>query len=104
MWSQEEDGATPGTLVSDNNAAAAAGAAAAAAATAVGDLLDLSDPTPAPAPAAAATAAAPAPARGLDDLLGGLDIGGSGARRAGLPSGALTRPPFHSPVVRLTSC
>ena len=71
-----------GNLVSDNNAAAAAGAAAAASASAVGDLLDLSEPSPAPAPhaAAAAAAAAPSAARGLDDLLGGLDLGGSGER------------------------
>lgn len=79
---QEEDGSTPGVMVSDNNAAAAAGAAAAAAANSVGDLLDMSDASPVPGPLAVVTGhavAAPAvtstAARGLDDLLGGLDLG-----------------------------
>ncbi|KXZ48196.1 hypothetical protein GPECTOR_29g103 [Gonium pectorale] len=97
---EEEDGAVPGTLVSDNNAAAAAGAAAAAAASSVGDLLDLSDTTPVPAPAAAAAglpAAAPAPAvRGLDDLLGGLDLGGAPVASSSAPAAGLAADPFAS--------
>ncbi|PNW76833.1 hypothetical protein CHLRE_11g478156v5 [Chlamydomonas reinhardtii] len=96
---EEEDGAVAGNLVSDNNAAAAAGAAAAASASAVGDLLDLSEPSPAPAPhaAAAAAAAAPSAARGLDDLLGGLDLGGSGAPPpAASTSAAASSDPFAS--------
>ncbi|KAG2441207.1 hypothetical protein HYH02_010051 [Chlamydomonas schloesseri] len=88
---EEEDGAVAGSLVSDNNAAAAAGAAAAA----VGDLLDLSEPSPAPAAAAAPAVAAPT-ARGLDDLLGGLDIGGSGAAAPVASTSAASSDPFAS--------
>ncbi|GIL87927.1 hypothetical protein Vretimale_6284 [Volvox reticuliferus] len=96
---EEEDGSTPGTMVSDNNAAAAAGAAAAAAATTVGDLLDLSDASPVPVPPAAAPVATSVAARGLDDLLGGLDLGGptisssmAAAAAAADPFAALANP------------
>ncbi|GFR45766.1 hypothetical protein Agub_g7219 [Astrephomene gubernaculifera] len=93
----EEDGTVPGAMVSDNNMAAAAGAAAAAVASSVGDLLDLSDATPAPPPAPAAAAGLgaavppqqPPAARGLDDLLGGLDIGGGApAASSSVPAAA----------------
>ncbi|GLC57766.1 hypothetical protein PLESTB_001264500 [Pleodorina starrii] len=89
---EEEDGATPGALVSDNNAAAAAGAAAAAAASSIGDLLDLSDASPVPVPPAAAgggggaATTAPAAARGLDDLLGGLDLGPTTTTSTSMPA------------------
>lgn len=51
-----------------------------------GDLLDLGESTP-PAAAAPAVAAAARPAGGLDDLLGGLDIGGA-APAAAAPAAA----------------